>query len=238
MMNKTVWQAGRGARAFLVMAAVLVVLAGCIRVGDFAAAWDAGTIDPALAGRWLMTPAASLPEEERNGITERHVLFVRAGDHYEMTTREGGDEPMFVKTLAAGGQTFLMLYEPPAPAENAPTEISATAPGEAPEGGAPALPEIIPETVKKSGDLWPYRVAGGRLEFIRIAPGSADRVAELSGGLITAREMEKSSEFTINVLDAAAIAALGKIAEDPALWEVWASGTKEEGTEKAPLLTP
>lgn len=77
-----------------------LLLASCIAVKDFGNQWNAGTLDPALEGRWITTDRSAT-----------RMVFAAEGNEYIMTyiSSQGETEPQLARTLKLGESTFLML---------------------------------------------------------------------------------------------------------------------------------
>jgi hypothetical protein len=177
-----------------------LVLCACIEVADMGDIWAKGAIDPALEGRWLMKAADHLPKQ---GDKEEFYTFTRQGDAYRVTVeKEEGeeDEAFLVRTLTIGDLDFLMLKDEPRPNVR----------------------------LDNSGDLWPY-VAKDGISFIRLTKKAEEKIVKESGGLLTlGYNDDHVTQYRLEKLDAASLAVLEKLAEDPdpSLWEEWARGTK------------
>lgn len=76
--------------------AVLLLVAGCLKIGDFGIYWDKGFIDPALEGQWQ--------NARPNGSS---VTFTNEGDLYHMEFSTDPDK-QFARTLKVNESNFLM----------------------------------------------------------------------------------------------------------------------------------
>lgn len=89
-------------RAILV--GTTLVLSGCITVDDFGVFWDKDRLDGDLEGRWV---SVKTPDGDSGEVT-----FVRRGDLYAMSVREGGERAKNadeqVRTLRSGDARFLL----------------------------------------------------------------------------------------------------------------------------------
>ncbi len=88
--------------AFLLITAMLPLLAGCFLVGDFGTYWKTGTVDKLLRGTW------------EDIVSKKATTLIKEGDHYRYSEDDNpakikkGDTTQ-IKTLKAGKATFLML---------------------------------------------------------------------------------------------------------------------------------
>ena len=112
-------------KLWLPLAAVLM-LSSCIEVEDFAAYWEKGIVDPALAGTWQKL---GLPGEEMNNIPGADTLiFTRDGASYSLQSTNPIDPSMTadeiaqarkdnamvapVRIIKAGASMFMMIKMP------------------------------------------------------------------------------------------------------------------------------
>lgn len=111
-------------KIFFPMVAV-VLLSSCIDVSDFAAYWDKGFVDPALAGTWKKIGIPGQRIDDTPGADT--LLFTKDGLSYAMQAINPLDEPMSdavaaqrkkdndvrwdVRTLKIGKHVFLMRKE-------------------------------------------------------------------------------------------------------------------------------
>jgi hypothetical protein len=103
-----------------------LVLSSCTPVGDFAAYWDKGFVDPALEGRWQKIGVPGEPIDSIPGADQ--LLFVKNGQSYfwqginpidstlsaEQAERrkKDNDARLDVRTLKIGNSVFIMSRGP------------------------------------------------------------------------------------------------------------------------------
>ncbi|GEM_PF-3319916 len=91
---------------------LVLALSGCIEIEDVGGYWRRGSVDPALEGKWLLTPA-----RKGSSQSEIYVVFTKGDGQYEVTTIEISDlkikkneGPM--KTFAFRGHSFGLIMPP------------------------------------------------------------------------------------------------------------------------------
>ncbi|MFY9287461.1 MAG: hypothetical protein WAO98_03060 [Alphaproteobacteria bacterium] len=97
-------------KLLLVLTALL--LASCIDVDDFGAAWDKASVDPSVIGNWKQISASSTTaENERNigEITRARLLEDALQIEHEFTNPEEAEDPIYpVKTMKIGSYHFFI----------------------------------------------------------------------------------------------------------------------------------
>ncbi len=76
---------------------VLLLVVGCLKIGDFGVYWNQGIIDPALDGAWKNARPSG------TGLS-----FTNQGDLYHMQF-DASPSPKFARTLQVNDSTFLMV---------------------------------------------------------------------------------------------------------------------------------